>query len=493
MTAVEKSEKVEDVEMKEEPEKEEKKDPDLLTVEDIREHCKLIRRSVDSKETRFVQRVLRALPVTRRKLNPVVLRTILKTFFTAEADRETKEFLLEFVPSAAELDASLTPSRGKASGTPLFPEVDFYISLLVLINLIDSNKGKEAKECSEKIFKKLESQNRRTLDQISAKCYFYYSRANEMVGQLDKIRSVLHNRLRTATLRNDFEGQAVLINCLLRNYLNYNLYNQADKLVLKSTFPEQASNSEWARYYYYLGRIKAIQLAYSEAHSHLLQSGRKAPQNSAPGFKQHVAKLSITVELLLGNIPERQVFLQQELKAALHPYLQLTQAVKSGDLVRFGEVVKKFSEQFRADHTYTLITRLHHNVIKTAVKTISLAYSKITFADIAQKLLLDSPDDAEFIVAKAIRDGVIEAELDHDQGIMQSKDTSDVYSTREPQIAFNQRIEWCLDLHNQSVRAMRFPPKSYNKELESAEERREREAQDLELAKEMAEDDDDAY
>ena len=40
---------------------------------------------------------------------------------------------------------------------------------------------------------------------------------------------------------------------------------------------------------------------------------------------------------------------------------------------------------------------------------------------------------------------------------------------------------------------MRFPPKSYNKELESAEDRREREAQDLELAKEMAEDDDDAY
>ena len=28
---------------------------------------------------------------------------------------------------AAELDGSLTPSRGKASGTPLFPEVEFYI------------------------------------------------------------------------------------------------------------------------------------------------------------------------------------------------------------------------------------------------------------------------------------------------------------------------------------------------------------------------------
>ena len=45
MTAATK-EKVEDVEMKEEKEEEkvEKKDPNLLSAEDVREHCKLIRR-----------------------------------------------------------------------------------------------------------------------------------------------------------------------------------------------------------------------------------------------------------------------------------------------------------------------------------------------------------------------------------------------------------------------------------------------------------------
>ena len=48
------------------------------------------------------------------------------------------------------------------------------------------------------------------LDQISAKCYFYFSRAHEMGGQLEKIRATLHTRLRTATLRNDFEGQVRL-------------------------------------------------------------------------------------------------------------------------------------------------------------------------------------------------------------------------------------------------------------------------------------------
>lgn len=76
-------------------------------------------------------------------------------------------------------------------------------------------------------------------------------------------------------------------------------------------------------------------------------------------------------------------------------------------------------------------------------------------------------------------------------GWMQSKENSDIYCTREPQLAFHQRIQFCLDLHNHSVKAMRFPPKNYNQDLESAEDRREREAQDLELAKEMAEEDDD--
>ena len=100
---------------------------------------------------------------------------------------------------------------------------------------------------------------------------------------------MLHARLRTATLRNDYEGQAVLINCLLRAYLHSSLYEQADKLVSKSVFPESASNNEWARYLYYLGRIQAAQLDYSEAHKHLLQALRKAPQTSAVGFKQTVS------------------------------------------------------------------------------------------------------------------------------------------------------------------------------------------------------------
>ena len=40
---------------------------------------------------------------------------------------------------------------------------------------------------------------------------------------------------------------------------------------------------------YVSGRIKAVQLEYSEAHKNLLQAVRKAPQHTAVGFKQTVS------------------------------------------------------------------------------------------------------------------------------------------------------------------------------------------------------------
>ena len=39
-------------------------------------------------------------------------------------------------------------------------------------------------------------------------------------------------------------------------------------------------------------------------------------------------------------------------------------------------------------------------MIKTGIKKINISYAKISFSDVAQKLQLDSPEDAEYIVAK---------------------------------------------------------------------------------------------
>jgi 26S proteasome regulatory subunit N3 len=351
-------------------------------------------------------------------------------------------------------DVSQYRPRSSKTGQPvILPELDIFVHLLILLRMLDEERMEKAQSCSDALIEKVIVQNRRTLDGLSAKCYFYHSWIYELRGQLSSIRGFLHARLRTATLRHNEEAQAVLTNLLLRNYLHHNLYDQADKLVSKSVFPESANNNEIARHHYYLGRIKAIQLEYSEAYTHLvqvssqpvcktssnpctssllesqnqfvkpvgslqsqsvlcgcysyssllissLQAIRKAPAKAAVGFRQTANKFAIVVQLLLGQIPDRATFRDPILRKTLVPYFKLTQAVRNGDLDLFSNTLDSYGAQFQMERTYTLIVRLRHNVIKTGIRMISLSYSRISLEDIAEKLKLDSSIDAEYIVAK---------------------------------------------------------------------------------------------
>ena len=75
----------------------------LHSCSDIREQAKQIEKSVSSKEPRFVLRVLRALPATRRRLNALVLKRLLHTSYTHSAqERDTLLAFVEEVRPAAE-------------------------------------------------------------------------------------------------------------------------------------------------------------------------------------------------------------------------------------------------------------------------------------------------------------------------------------------------------------------------------------------------------
>ena len=81
--------------------------------------------------------------------------------------------------------------------------------------------------------------------------------------------------------------------------------------------------SQFCRYLFYLGKIRTIQLEYTDAKESLLQAARKAPV-AARGFRIQCNKWAVIVRLLLGEIPERTVFMQKGMKKALAPYFELT-------------------------------------------------------------------------------------------------------------------------------------------------------------------------
>jgi len=281
-----------------------------------------------------------------------------------------------------------------------------------------------------------------------------------------------------ASLRRDFDTQATLLNCMLLDLLNNKEVEQAQRLLSNSNFPENASNNQLCRYLYYSGRIEALRLEYTSSYSNLSQCLRKAPTNTGLGFRIAAQRLLIVVQLLMGEIPERHVFFTKGMKAELSPYLSITQAVRRGDLAVFTKVVSDHTARLQQDGTYTLISRLAHQVVKAGLRNLHVSYSRLSLQDVADRLGLPSATSAEFVVAKAVRDGVVDATIHHEEGYVQSHDLVDVYATKEPAEAYHRRIAYCLTTHNDAVRGMRYPPDAYKKQMEASRGNRRKRSDD---------------
>lgn len=282
------------------------------------------------------------------------------------------------------------------------------------------------------------------------------------------LRQVLAKAHNMACLRRDVDCQATLLNLMLRDLLLHSQVEQANKLLSNATFPESASNNELCRYLYYSGRIQALRLEYTSAFSNLSQCLRKAPTNTGLGFRISAQRLLVVVQLLMGEIPKRHVFFTKGMKTELASYLAITQAVRRGDLAVYTKVVSEQSSQLQIDRTYTLISRLAQQVVKAGLRKLHVSYSRLSLQDVADRLGLPSATSAEFVVAKAVRDGVLDATIHHEEGYVQSHDLVDIYATKEPAEAFHRRIAYCLTTHNDAVRGMRYPPDAYKKQLEAS-------------------------
>ena len=159
------------------------------------------------------------------------------------------------------------------------------------MKLLDDGDYKNAKEFGDFIIARLKNVNLRTLDHLGAKAMYFIALANEKMGMLPSVRQTMFESYKTSCLHKDLIGQATTTNIILRSYISQNLYEQARQFIIKTNFPSNVSNNQYARYLYYLGRIKAVQLEYSESQARLIQSLRKGPETGAKAFRIQAQKL----------------------------------------------------------------------------------------------------------------------------------------------------------------------------------------------------------
>ncbi|EDL44439.1 26S proteasome non-ATPase regulatory subunit 3, putative [Plasmodium vivax] len=476
-----------------------KEDGSTIFVNNLLTSINNINSAIVYKDNRYILRMLKYIKCMRLSIKnesatlmPIMISLISKTF---KEGYPIYEILAKYIDEFRELPKEVPDflNINEKTYTHAAPEIEVFFYIMVLLYLLDNKCYNEAMDLSTVIVNRITKLNRRSLDCMNAKVYFYFSWVHELGGKLSQVRQKLLYIYRNACLHRDIMTQTVVLNLILRDYLKHNLYDLAVKFVSKTSFPENSSsNAQHARYLYYIGKILAIQLDYSEAHSKITQAIRKAPQNiqSAKGFKLEATKMEIIVELLMGDIPDRSLFSNKIMRNKLIPYKHVVTAVRNGDINRFAKVMNDYNQLFMRDGVYLLIKRIHHNVIKTALRIINLSYSRISIvsvgspSDIGKKIGVESPLDIVGITAKAIHDGVIEATIDYDNLYVESKSNSDVYITSDPMKTFHKRIAFCLQLYSDAVKAMQYPDENEKKENEEAKERKIRQQEELAQAEE---------
>ena len=122
------------------------------------------------------------------------------------------------------------------------------------------------------------------------------------------LSSLLLAARQTASLRKDESLEATVINLLLRSYLAQHQYEQADKLIARSTFPAGAPQAQVVRWLFYAGRLRAVQLNYAQARDYLQTAIRRAPKDElAPGFVQLVCRVIWRLAAGRGSRPCKAV------------------------------------------------------------------------------------------------------------------------------------------------------------------------------------------
>lgn len=161
---------------------------------------------------RHINRALRyTFSKSRRKLSWALLHKLIDAHYPDNANRSQLLSLLPPVnclcnmlihvqapvpvsmdvePATPAQTATPTPTTTAppAKPTVITPELEVYLWLLCVVFLVDNKNVATALKAVDLLMEKLDETNRRTMDPLSAKVYFYYSRIYELSGRLADVR-----------------------------------------------------------------------------------------------------------------------------------------------------------------------------------------------------------------------------------------------------------------------------------------------------------------
>ncbi|MBA0557523.1 hypothetical protein Golob_014588 [Gossypium lobatum] len=169
----------------------------------------------------------------------------------------------------------------------------------------------------------------------------------------------------------------------------------------------------------------------------LLHNVVTAPMSTVNAIAVEAFKKYILVSLIHHgqsptNLPKyASSVAQRNLKNLCQPYIELANSYSNGKIADIETYVEANKDKFESDNNLGLVKQAVSSMYKRNIQRLTQTYLTLSLQDIANRVQLNSPKEAEMHVLQMIKDGEIYARINQKDGMVRFLEDPEQYKTCE--------------------------------------------------------------
>ncbi|XP_018563269.1 COP9 signalosome complex subunit 3 [Anoplophora glabripennis] len=206
--------------------------------------------------------------------------------------------------------------------------------------------------------------------------------------------------------------------------------------------------------YYYYGGMIYLAVRNLDRALYFFEVAITTPSHAVSHIMLEAYKKYILVSLLLhGKIQVIPKYASQVvtrfIKPLSQPYHDLANAFTSNNTAELNTVLNKHSEAFTRDHNLGLVKQVSSVLYKKNIQRLTKTFLTLSLSDVASRVGLSSPTDAERHILHMIENQEIYATINQKDGMVVFRDVPDKYSGPEVLKGLEEQLTLCMELDKQ--------------------------------------------
>jgi COP9 signalosome complex subunit 3 len=245
--------------------------------------------------------------------------------------------------------------------------------------------------------------------------------------------------------------------CLAAKVFNPALrFLDVDVTAIASTDDQNHDAKYFLLYYYYGGMVYAAMKNYDRA-LYFFEVAISTPAVAMSHIMLEAYKKYILVSLILhGKVLPIPKFSSQVItrfmKPLSHAYVDLSNAYATSSSDEVRNVINKHRDQFTRDNNMGLVKLVISSLYKKNIQRLTKTFLTLSLADVASRVQLSGPAEAEKYILNMIKSGEIFASINQKDGMVVFKDDPQQYDSPEMFDKMQAEIARVMELNKQLVK-----------------------------------------